>query len=32
MHKGLVFDDPEAAAYIEEMGRKVIPEATSWRT
>jgi len=33
--KGLVFDDPEAAAYIEEIGRKVIPEAplenVKWR-
>src|SRR4051794_9484157 len=25
--KGLVFNDPEAAAYIEEVGKKVIPEA-----
>jgi beta-barrel assembly-enhancing protease len=25
--KGLVFNDPDAAAYIEEIGKKVIPEA-----
>src|SRR5436305_8131294 len=25
--KGLVFDDPGTAAYIEEVGKKVIPEA-----
>ena len=33
--KGLVFDDPEAAAYIEEIGKKVIPEVplenVNWR-
>jgi beta-barrel assembly-enhancing protease len=33
--KGLVFDDPVATAYIEEVGRKVIPEAplenVNWR-
>jgi hypothetical protein len=33
--KGLVFDDPEGAAYIEEIGKKVIPEAplenVTWR-
>jgi len=33
--KGLVFDDPAAAAYIEEIGMKVVPEAplenVKWR-
>ena len=33
--KGLVFEDPEAAAYIEEVGKKVIPETplenVNWR-
>jgi predicted Zn-dependent protease len=33
--KGLVFNDPEAAAYIEEIGKKLIPEAplenVQWR-
>ena len=33
--KGLVFDDPAATAYIEEIGKKVIPEApvenVKWR-
>ena len=33
--KGLVFEDPEAAAYIEEIGKKVIPETplenVNWR-
>ena len=33
--KGLVFDDPAAIAYIEEVGNKVIPEAplenVNWR-
>lgn len=34
-HKGLVFDDPTAVAYIEEIGKKVAPEAplenVKWR-
>src|SRR3954468_3830364 len=33
--KGLVFNDPDAAAYIEEIGKKVAPEAplenVKWR-
>jgi beta-barrel assembly-enhancing protease len=34
-HRGLVFDDPTAVAYIEEIGKKVAPEAplekVNWR-
>ncbi len=29
--KGLVFDDPAATAYMEEIGKKVIPELAGER-